>query len=205
MNLPFDLSSIYDFGLNAIALIVFFGFILAVLGGVLILIYLFYWRYRQFNIIIWEKDPVGKTIETYDSAGIFMNKKVGIKALWLKKNKVPLDCDRIPFLKTSSGNKVYVLKCGNKSFKYLYPTVCDSGLKFNVGEADLNWGIYEFNLTTDKYQIKNNTTTYIAMAILFIVTFAIVFMVAMLIKKFDVLLPTVQTLERVAKILTGVV
>jgi len=121
--------------------------VIVIVGAALIamtLIILNWRKYQQFRCIIYEKDGFGQLREKVDMAGIFVDKKTQNKRFFLKKNKVGLDPDNIPYISTQKGKKiVYLLQTGLKNFRFLRFGIDTStdDFKIGVGEEDVNWAI----------------------------------------------------------------
>lgn len=105
-------------------------------------LYLRWKQYQQFEIEIWQQDGLGKFNVKYDKGGIFVDPKTKNKRLFIKKHKVGLDPDNVPYMPSPSGKKkVLLLQTGLKNFRYIKPTISGQGLGFEVGEEDVNWAI----------------------------------------------------------------
>lgn len=112
----------------------------AVLGGILV------WafrrkKYKQFAIVIWERDGFGQLKETTDDGGIFVDTKTNNKRLFLRKNKVGLNPNNIPYLQSGKKRMVYLYRSGLKNFAYINVNVENQNPTLIVGEEDVNWGI----------------------------------------------------------------
>ena len=121
--------------------------VIVIVGTVLIGITLLilHWRkFQQFKCVIYEKDGFGQLREKIDSAGIFVDKKTLNKRFFMRKNKVGLDPDNIPYISTQKGKQiVYLLQTGLKNFRFLRFSIDTStdDFKIGVGEEDVNWAI----------------------------------------------------------------
>ena len=73
----FDLSGIGSSALNIIVMVIWFLIIGGVLAGVTFYV-LKRKRYGQYKCVIWELDGFGQPRETYDEAGVFVDKKNSI-------------------------------------------------------------------------------------------------------------------------------
>ena len=99
-------------------------------------------RYKQFKAVIWGYDGFGHLEETTDDAGIFVDSKTKNKRLFLRKNNVGLNPDNIPYIQSGKHRIIYLYQYGLKNFKYLKLNIGQKdGVKINVGEEDVNWGI----------------------------------------------------------------
>ena len=152
-----------------------------VLLGVITYKYIQKKKYGQYRIIIIEKDSTGNTHEYYDRAGIFTNKKTGLKLLFLEKMKKGLNPNNVPYV-TSKDKKgrliktVYLVRTGVSNFKYCHIKVEDGILNFTVGEEDVNWAAQEIENIRRTFN-KDSWLNKFAPYILFIVTILIVMIV----------------------------
>lgn len=136
-----DLSGIASGGL-AIAFILIAVVFVAGFFALLTWLYIKWKQYQQFDIIIWQNDGLGQLNVKYDRGGIFVDKKTKNKRLFLRKHKVGLDPDNIPYMPSPKGKKtVMLLQTGLKNFKYIKPKVSHDVMGFTVGEEDVNWAI----------------------------------------------------------------
>ena len=97
-------------------------------------------RFKEYRVVIWERDAFGQATETYDHAGVFVDPKTNYKRLFLKKAKVGLNADSIPFIPTKSGKIVYLYKTGLKNYRFIRP-VLEKIVRIEVGEEDVNWSL----------------------------------------------------------------
>lgn len=118
-----------------------------VLGTIVIvslLLYLKWRKYQEYKCIIWEEDGFGQLNETYDTAGIFVDSKTKNKRFFMRKARVGLNPDSIPYLPSTRGKKkVYLLRTGLKNFTFIKPRINarTETLTLQVGEEDVNWAI----------------------------------------------------------------
>lgn len=96
-------------------------------------------RYKQFTCVIWGKDGFGQKTEQYDSAGIFIDTKTGNKRLFLKKLKVGLNPDNIPYIQNGNKKIIYFYRTGLKNLHYIKINVDEPAVTLTVGEEDVNW------------------------------------------------------------------
>lgn len=109
-------------------------------------------RYRQYKCIIWERDGFGQLKQTYDMAGIFVDRKTKNKRLFLKKNKVGLNPDSIPYLQSNKSKTIYLYKTGLKNFHYIKVNFNDPKQTLTVGEEDVNWSINAYERQKKLFQ-----------------------------------------------------
>jgi hypothetical protein len=138
----FDLSSIGSGAANIGVTIFLMLLTIGVVVGVVMLIQ-YRKKYKQFKITIWGRDSFGGIYEEYDEAGIFVDRHTGNKRLFLRRNKVGLNPDNIPYVINKKGKKmIYLTRVGLKNFNYLKPRMNLEGVvSFSVGEEDVNWAV----------------------------------------------------------------
>jgi len=102
-------------------------------------------KYSKYTIRVWFKDGNGQWNLRRDKAGVFVDKKSNSRRLWLKKGKVGLSADDIPFIYENNKKVIYLLMIGEKNYRYIRHNISDKGLTYQVGEEDVNWAIAEFD------------------------------------------------------------
>jgi len=138
-----DLASVSSAAINIVTIIAF----LLVLGGIIIIGTILYLKRKQqwqFNCVIWERDGFGNVTETYDRAGIFVDKKTQNKRLFMHKANVGLDPDNVPYI-PGKKKTVYLLRTGLKNFRYVKPRINNDEYGFIIGEEDVNWAINAYD------------------------------------------------------------
>lgn len=158
-------------------------------------------KYKQFNVVIWQRDGFGQFIQKYDEGGIFVDKKTGNKRLFLKNANVGLTADNVPYLPTSKGAKfIYLLQTGLKNFKFLKPNISGDFINFTVGEEDVNWAINDYEA-----QKKRFNTSWLQQYLPFIILgFTIMVMLIMFIyifNKLPLFLEIAKEMKNVAELL----
>jgi len=138
-----DASTIASVGNTTlyIGVMIIVGIILSAILGGMLWGFLRYKRYREFKCIIFEKDGLGQVHQKFDGAGIFTDKKTSNKRFYMKKNKVGLNPDNVPFIKTGNIKSVYLMQNGLKNFHYINMNITDNKYNVTVGEEDVNWAI----------------------------------------------------------------
>jgi len=133
-------------GAGWVAIILIAGVFVAALAALSTWLLLKWKQYKQFDIEIWQQDGLGQLNVKYDSGGIFVDSKTKNKRLFLKKHKVGLDPDNVPYMPSTKGRKkVLLLQVGLKNFRYIKPSINAQGfMTFNVGEEDVNWAINSY-------------------------------------------------------------
>lgn len=159
-------------------------------------------KYKQFRCIIWQKDNLsGNIIEKVDDGGIFIDKKTEVYGLWLRRQPgVVLNADQIPWIQSGKTKVIYLLQCGIKSFKYVQPSVTTEGLKFNLGEEDINWGIFEYRNSHNLLKKDEFGKQVVAQVFFFVIAILIVIMIYFLLQKLDILIPVLNTIKEIAMI-----
>lgn len=140
-------------GAGALNVVVMVLLIVCVVGLIGAGMWLFFkWKkYQQYDVIIWKKDGFGNLVETSDKAGVFVDRKTKNKRLYLKKSKVGLSPDNIPFITRKARKQVYVLQTGHKNFRYIKPVIQDPQIFFKVGEEDVNWGLNAYEAAKNRF------------------------------------------------------
>ncbi len=159
---------------------------------------------KRFNILVdvfYQPKGSRQPIKKHDSAGIFVNKKTNLKRFWLKKHKIGLNPDNVPFIINETGHKVVTLwQDGLSSFRYVVVNITDNpGLHFAPGEEDINWAIATYQ--EFKRLFDNNTSwfdKYGAAALFTVVIVVISIILIVLFQKFEVLGQVASSLDSAA-------
>lgn len=145
-NVITDLIPAFSFDVSFI--IYFFGFI--ALGFLLAAGGFFGFKYmkdkKNFNTIVriyYQPKGSKAPILLHDMGGVFFKSKVNLKRFWLKKHKIGLNPDNIPFITDNKGNRIVTLwQRGMSSFRFVVIGVSDNpGVHYVPGEEDVNWAI----------------------------------------------------------------
>jgi hypothetical protein len=131
------LEGLADKALNIIAITM----VVLVLGGGMAAAtwaYMGFRRYKQFVCRVWSKDAFGQLVETKDDAGIFVDRKTKNKRLFLRKAKVGLRCDKVPYVPVGNKKVIYLLRTGLKNFRFIDLKISNPDVKLKVGEEDVN-------------------------------------------------------------------
>jgi hypothetical protein len=102
-------------------------------------------RYSEFNCIIFEKDGLGNLRSYLDKAGIFIDRKTNNKRFFMKKAKVGLTPDNIPYVYEGSKKTVYMYRYGLMNFKFIRLNITQDKVSIGVGEEDVNWAINAYD------------------------------------------------------------
>ena len=161
-------------------------------------------KYGQYNIVIWEKDTTGNSHESYDRAGVFLDRKTGFKLLFLEKLKIGLNPNNVPYV-TSKDKKgrliktVYLRKIGVSNYVYCRVKIAEDGMVFTVGEEDANWLEQEMEKIRRTFG-KSNWLEKFAPYIMFIVTVLIVMIILIsLFNKFTILKEVSENLASITE------
>jgi len=187
-----------DLALNVMLIIISIIIVLGIILGVGLLI-IRWKRYQQFKCVIWERDGFGQLKESFDQAGIFVDKKTKNKRLFLKKNKVGLNPDQIPYLQSKKAKTLYFLKTGLKNFRYIKIDIDDPFVKTIVGEEDVNWSINAYERQKKIFQqgLLMQLMPFILVAFVSII---ILIIFIYFFREFDTLVKMAEAMERAAGI-----
>lgn len=163
-------------------------------------------KYSEYKCVIWEQDAFGQTKETYDTAGIFVEKKTDNKLFFLKKSKVGLNPDSVPVVPAKKGRKVvYLVRYGLKDFRFIKPSIAmNPGVSFVVGEEDLNWAINSYMRAKNRFNISI-LLQYLPFILLAFVSIIILIMFIYFFRQFGVLKDVAIALENAAMASSGVI
>lgn len=170
--------------------------------------YLFLWlrnkRFKEFKVIILEKDSTGNVHESYDRAGIFLDKKTNLKLLFMKKFKKGMNPNNVPYVtaKDKKGRLVktiYLLKTGVSNFRFIHVSIESDMLKFTVGEEDVNWAAQDYETIIKTFQKESFWAKY-GGYILFVISIIIIMIILIsLFNKFAVLKDVANSLQKVSE------
>jgi len=97
-------------------------------------------RYQQYDCVIFERDGFGQLRQTRDKAGVFVDSTTKNKLLYLRKARIGLSPDIIPYIQSNKGKQtIYLYKTGLANFHYINIKIADPKINFTVGEEDVNW------------------------------------------------------------------
>ncbi len=155
------------------------------IGGLAAFLY-YYFRIKKYNYVVrvYEKDKEGNTIEKdTDKGGIFIDKTTQYRLFVLKKYKVGLTPDKVPYMLKIQGNKVFrvvnVLQTGLKNFQYLNkPSIAlNPGITFDVQDEDIAWALnaWEKFRLPSKHALLEKLIPHLAIAITGVFVIAIIY------------------------------
>lgn len=155
-------------------------------------------KYSEFKCIVWERGLNGGIIESIDQAGIFVDSKTKNKRFFMKKARVGLNPDEIPFVQSGKEKIVYLLRVGLKNFYFIKPNVSASNVGFSVGEEDVNWSVNAYE--AQKKRFSNSLLMQILpFAGLIFVCIIILILFIYLFKKFDALREMMSMMVEISK------
>jgi len=175
-----------------------------VIGGIIVGVYVLLLkqkRYREFKCVIWDTNDKGDVkTESYDSAGIFVDKKTNNKRFFIKKANVGLSPDKIPYIQTEKGGKVvYLVKAGLKNFRPIIPPkITEEQAKFVVGEEDVNWAINAYESQKKSFS-TSKLLQYMPYILFGFSIMAILIIFIYFFKQFPVLKDVAQALREAAE------
>lgn len=169
-----------------------------------IAIWLFFYlrnkKYKEFHVVIFEKDTFNNTHERYDRAGIFLDKKTNLKLLFLKRLKKGLNPNQVPYV-TSTDKKgrqiktIYMVKAGVSNYKFCKVSLNNDVLEYTVSEEDVNWAAQDYETITKTFGQTSFLEKY-GGYILFIITIIIVMVILVsLFGKFAILKDVAANLQ----------
>lgn len=198
-----ELGVIQSLGNSAVGLVVLIIVVL-ILVGIAVAVTLAVMqtrRYKQFNVIIWQKDGFGQFAQKRDQGGIFVDKKTGNKRLFLQNAGVGLSPDNVPYLSTASGAKyIYLLQTGLKNFRFLKPDISNDFINFTVGEEDVNWAVNDFDAVKKRFN-SNWLQQYLPFIILGFTIMVMLIMFIYIFNKLPLFLEIAKEMKNVAELL----
>lgn len=180
-----DIATVGGNVLNFAVMIFAIIFIGALVGG-FVFLYLRYKKYSQYKCVIWERDGFGQMTERYDMAGIFVDKKTKNKRFFMRKAKVGLDPDTVPYIPSGAKKVVYLLKLGLKNFFFIKPDIKEADISLSVGEEDVNWAINDYERQKKMFD-SNTFLQYMPFIALAFTSIIIVVIFIYFFKEFDTL------------------
>jgi hypothetical protein len=123
-------------------------------------------RYGQYRIEILDRDENGNVYKDYDKAGVFLDKKTGLRLLFLDKAKIGLNPNNIPYVssrektgfiikKETIIKTVYLRRIGVNNYVFIHVKVNPDNTIISVGEEDLNNAVQEMSKIRRKYDKKS--------------------------------------------------
>jgi len=185
-----DINSIADSALNAGGTILI---LLVSIGAALAVLFLLKKQLKYDTPVeIIEIDKSG-TVYKKDKAGIFFDRNGKSRLFWLKKHKVGLNPDKVPYVRTIGQNpiwkfwmqprKVFLYQYGYKNFTYVNPIVNNPNLEFGVGDSDVSWGLSAYE-SGKNLQLKAWYTQIMPYIPLIIISVTLMIIVIYLFKSF---------------------
>ena len=135
-----DLTSVGSQALNIFIIIFIAVSAIAIIGG-LVWLYMMYRKYSQYTCIIFERDGFGQFSEKRDMAGIFVDRKTKNKRFYMRKYKVGLNPDNVPYIQSGKKRVVYLYRTGLTNFHFININIKHPDVTMTVGEEDVNWAV----------------------------------------------------------------
>lgn len=198
-----EMGIIESMGQSAIGLVVLIVAVLILVGIVVAftLMVLNSRKFKQFKVIIWQRDGFGQYIQKHDEGGIFVDRKTGNKRLFLKFAKVGLTPDNIPYLPTGKGVKfIYLLQTGLKNFKFIKPNISGEFINFTVGEEDVNWAVNDYDAQKKRFN-SSWLQQYLPFIILGFTIMVMLIMFVYIFNKLPLFLEIAKEMKNVAELL----
>lgn len=184
----------------------FFAYFVLFICAVIIAAILFFLvrrllRYR-IPVTIFEgefKDGVFNLLYiTKDKAGIFFDRVTKNRLFFLKKNRVGMNPDKVPYQKTPKGRMVFLIRYGFKNYAFTNPTVTNPAINFPIGDEDLNWALnaYERGKKVFTNSLFFQLIPYIGLIIL---GFFMLVIFVWLFRKLDILADVAVQMNEAAK------
>lgn len=192
-----DLAGIGSTALSIILLIIVMFVVGAAMVGITMVI-LWYKKYTQFDCIIFERDGFGQLTQKTDTAGVFVDRKTKNKRLFLRKSKVGLNADTIPYIPLGNKKVIYLLQTGLKNFHFIRVNIDNPVVTLSVGEEDVNWAVntYERGKKMFSQSLFMQLLPFLTIAFVSIV---ILILFVYLFKHFDVLKEASIALKEASK------
>jgi len=192
-----DVSAFTGVAVN-VGMIILVGVFFIVMAGVMAFLMAQYKKWSQFNCVVWGIDAFGQVVQKTDKAGIFVDRKTQNKRFYMRKAKVGLDCNNVPYIPAGKGKTVYLLQTGLKNFRFIKPDIAGDLLRFDVGEEDVNWAVNAYQ-GQKKIFSQSMLMQYMPFIALAFVSIIILIMFIYFFKQFPVLKETAQALSEAAK------
>lgn len=200
-----EMGIIQNLGQSAVGLVVLIIAVLILVGIVvaITLMILNARKFKQFNVVIWQRDGFGQFIQKHDEGGIFVDKKTGNKRLFLKNANVGLTADNLPYLPTVKGSKyIYLLQTGLKNFKFLKPNISGDFINFTVGEEDVNWAVNDYDALKKRFN-SSWLQQYLPFIILGFTIMVMLIMFIYIFNKLPLFLDIAKEMKNVAELLAA--
>lgn len=199
-----DLVAVSNFGgkiINIVGMIAALIFVLAIFA-VIVIVFLRSRKYAEYKCVIWERDGTGNINESYDTAGVFVDKATNNKRLYMRKANVGLTADNVPYVPTKKGKVVYLLRTGLKNFHYIRPNIVNPSITLSVGEEDVNWAINSYDRQKKLFN-QSLLLQYMPFIILGFTVMVILIMIIYIVKNFSTLADVAIAFQEAAKALAA--
>lgn len=159
-------------------------------------------RYRQYNCLLFYRDSGGAIHSRTDWAGVFVDKGINSKRLWLKDLNTTLKCDKVQSYDFFGMKLVLLFMKSDKCINFINPTSMSDGMGFKLSEDDLSWALEEMQKQRKRWA-WNPLKEWMPYIIMVFITIMIVVVLSALIKKFDVLKDVAIALDHAATIMSS--
>jgi hypothetical protein len=152
---------------------------------------------KKFNIdcVIFSKVNNGY-VRVLDKAGFVKDPKTKEMHLKLKKHKVSLNADNVPYLlnSTGGGKTLFLYQNGIRSFSFIVPNVKEQGAEMTVMEEDISWAVREYNKNVSLFG-QSGLDKMMPFMVWGLIVVGSIVMLSLLLKKFDVLADVAENLR----------
>lgn len=160
-------------------------------------------RYSQYKITVFQRLNNNQLYIRHTTGGVFTDKKTKRKQLFIKGNRGAMNPDDIPIIPGTKGKKhILILQTGDKSYRYIKPSIENLDLRIEVGEEDVNWAIQDYEKAKSSYW-ENTLLQYIPFITQMVVSIVVLVMFIYLVNKLDVFVDVASSFSEAAKSFTN--
>lgn len=135
-----------------------------------------------------------------DLGAVYVDKQTNMKMFFLKNLKAGLNPNNIPWKLVGNRKVVYLIRTGQKTFRYINWKFNADTLITEVGEEDVNTAIQDFE--KQKFYLgKQSMAHMLAFGAFIVISLVIMVMIIFVLNKFDTLLDLGEALKETAQIL----
>jgi hypothetical protein len=193
---------------------VMYGLIIIIAVGIIAYVTYYFMRkkrYGQYRIEILDRDENGNVYKDYDRAGVFLDKKTGLRLLFLEKARIGLNPNNIPFVSSreKSGflikkeviiKTVYLRRIGVNNYVFIHVKVNPDNTIISVGEEDLNNAVQEMSKIRRKYDKKSWWDDNKPIIVWIITIMIIMIIMLVLFNKFGILETVIENMLEITKL-----
>lgn len=129
-------SGLMNAFINIVVVLIIIGIIIAV-----VLLIINFLKYSQYRCIIFSRDGFGNINIKEDKAGIFVKKRTQNKMFYLRRAKVGLDPDKVPYILNRNKKTVFLFEDSLRNFRFISPIIDNEKVILRAGEAGINWAL----------------------------------------------------------------